>query len=381
MRRSAGGLGPGLGVALGAALALLAGCSLPRSAPMQGEVLAAAEARGVERTIQVVPVTREMLPQLARWPVPPRADAAHWPEGGGARGASAPVIAPGDLLTLQIWESDENSLLTAPQQKAVSIEGLAVSPRGTIFVPYVGEVQVAGRTPEDARAMLQMQVDGVLATPQVLLTLTPGRQNTVDLVGGVDRPGSYPLADRSTTILSLLAQGGGIDPALGNPQVRLVRGGQRYAISAARLFAEPRRDLVLRGGDKVIVEADPATFLALGASGTQRVVPFPKDEISALEAVTLIGGLEPGRANAQGVLILREYPAGALRPEGSLAGPDRTRVVFTLDLTAADGLFSARGFAVQPGDLVLATESPVTSVRTVFGLLGQVLGLSNRLSG
>jgi polysaccharide export outer membrane protein len=365
---------------------------------MQGEVLAAASA-GEARSIQVVAVTRETLPVIARWPAIPRPDQPHpWPQGTGPRGASAPVIAPGDRLSLQIWESDENSLLTAPQQKAVSLENLAVSPAGTIFVPYVGEVAVAGRTPDDARAMLQMQVDGVLAAPQVILTHAPGRLNTVDLVGGVARPGSYPLPDRSTTVLSLLAQGGGIAAGLANPQLRLVRGGRVYGISAAQLFAEPSRDLVLRGGDKVIVEADTASFLALGAAGTQTLVRFPKDRLSALEAVTLIGGLEAGRANAQGVLVLREYPAAAVRPDaapdaaapaGNGGGgppppgpaPDRPRVVFTLDLTTADGLFSARGFDIAPGDLVLVTESPVTSVRTVFGLLGQVLGLTNRLDG
>lgn len=380
MRRPAGGLWPALALIAAAALSA---CSLPRGAAMQGEITAEATEAGAARTIQVVPVTRATLPMLARWPAPPapgRVPQA-WPGDGGGRGVSAPVIRPGDVLTVQIWESDDNSLLTAPAQKAVAIEGLAVSPRGTIFLPYVGEVEVAGRTPDDARAHVQAQVDGVLSSPQVVLGVTAGRQNTVDLVGGVARPGSYPLPDRSTTVLSLIAQGGGVAPGLANPQLRLVRGGAVYGISAARLFAEPARDLVLRGGDKVIVEADPSSFIALGATGSQTVVAFPKDEVSALDALALIGGLEAGRANAQGLLILREYPARAVRPEGSADGPDRQRVVFSVDLTTADGLFSARTFRIRPGDLVLATESPVTSVRTVFGLVGQVLGLTNRLDG
>lgn len=374
MRRSVWGLSLAFALAFGTAA-----CTLPRGGPMQGEVLAAATAADdADRTIQVVAVTRETLPGLAAWPVPPRPGAhAGWPQGGAARGPAPAVIAAGDLLTLQIWESEENSLLTPPAQKAVSIEGLPVSQRGTIFVPYVGEITVAGRTVDDARAFVQGQVDGVLTTPQVLLAVTPGRAHTVDLVGGVASPGPYPLADRATSILSLIAQGGGIAPGLTNPQVRLQRGGRVYGIAAADLFADPARDLVLRGGDKVIVEADPKSFLALGAAGTQTVVPFPKDDVSALDAVALVGGLEAARANAQGILILREYPPALLRPRG----PDRTRVVFTLDLTNADGLFSARRFAIEPGDLVLVTESPVTSVRTVFGLLGQVLGLSNRLDG
>ena len=89
--------------------------------------------------------------------------------------------------------------------------------------------------------------------------------------------------------------------------------------------------------------------------------------------------MQSGRGNPGGVLVLREYPQSALRLDG--AGPDQSRVVFTLDLTSADGLFSARNFHLAQGDLVLVTESPITSVQTVFGLVGAVFGLANQSSG
>jgi polysaccharide export outer membrane protein len=50
-------------------------------------------------------------------------------------------------------------------------------------------------------------------------------------------------------------------------------------------------------------------------------------------------------------------------------------VVFTLDLTSADGLFSAGQFPILSGDLVYATESPVTTAQTVFSILGNSVGL------
>ena len=64
-----------------------------------------------------------------------------------------------------------------------------------------------------------------------------------------------------------------------------------------------------------------------------------------------------------------------LRHDGH--GPSRTEAVFVIDLTSADGLFSARRFAVEPQDVVLVTESPVTKTQTIFGLIGRVLGLAN----
>ncbi|MDR5654444.1 polysaccharide biosynthesis/export family protein [Ruixingdingia sedimenti] len=354
----------------------LAGCSLPRGAAIQSEIVGSAQSES--RNIEVVPVTQTNLPRIAAWPVPARAGDLPGGWSGGGQGSSSQVIATGDTVALTIWENDENALLTAPTQKAVPISALTVSPAGNIHVPYVGQVRVRGMTPEQARDEIQKQVDAVLTAAQVQLSVQAGRQNTIDLVGGVAKAGSYPLPDRNFTVLSLISAGGGVSPALKNPQIKLVRGGKVRSTSVAALFDNPARDAVLRGGDKVIVEEDARHFLALGAASKQEIIPFPKDALSALDAVSLIGGVQSGRANPGGVLVLREYPATMVRADGS--GPDRNRVVFTIDLTSADGLFSARNFRIQSEDLVLVTESPVNSLRTVIGLIGQGVGVSNALS-
>ena len=87
----------------------------------------------------------------------------------------------------------------------------------------------------------------------------------------------------------------------------------------------------------------------------------------------MIGGVNDTRADPKGILILREYPTSALETDGS--GPAEQRVVFTLDLTNSDGLFSARNFPIYSGDLVLATESPVVFVRTFIGVIGSGFGI------
>lgn len=364
---------------LPALLALaLAGCTLPRSAPMQREILAGSEKE--TRNIQVVSVSRGNLAALASWPKPPQAGPSFsgWP-GGGVRGHASSAIAAGDVLTVTIWDNEENSLLATAAQKSVQLTEVTVGNDGSVFLPYVGSINVRGLTPDQARERLQTGVEAVLPTAQVQVSVKQGRLNTVDLVGGVGRAGSYPIPDRNFSVLSLISQGGGVNTSLQNPIVKLVRGGRSYGISVARLFAQPSLDVSLTGGDKVIVEDDPRYFLALGAAGKQSTVPFPQDEVSALDAVTMMGGVSASRANPRGVLILREYAGNQVRLDGR--GPDRPRVVFTVDLTTADGLFSARNFSIAHGDLVLATESPVTSTRTVFGLVGQIFGLSDQLSG
>ena len=100
--------------------------------------------------------------------------------------------------------------------------------------------------------------------------------------------------------------------------------------------------------------------------------------MTALDALSIIGGVSDTRADPQGILILREYNQSAVRADVS-AGPPQTRVVFTLDLTNADGLFSAAKFNLQSGDLVYATESPVTGAQTIFSIFGSALTIANRL--
>lgn len=55
-------------------------------------------------------------------------------------------------------------------------------------------------------------------------------------------------------------------------------------------------------------------------------------------------------------------------------------MVFAFDLTSADGLFAARKFEIEPGDTVLATESPVNNARTILGLVGTTFGLTRQAS-
>ena len=354
----------------------LAGCNMPRGAAFESEVLAVARnADGTEQApdFTVEPVTRDRLALYDSWPATGPAP-LRWinrqPQPANR------IIAPGDRVSVTVWNTEENSLLTTPGQRFVNLGEITVSPGGSIFLPYIDNTRIAGMSPDRAREALQERFVAVIPSAQVQLELAEGRQSTVSLVGGVGSPGSYPLPDQDFTVMALLAEAGGVRPGLINPQIRLVRGDTLYGTSVARLFAEPALDTTLAGGDKVVIEEETRSFLSLGATGREAVHLFTKDDLSALEALAIVGGLQDTRANPQGILVLREYPATAVRADGT--GPRHARTVFTLDLTSADGLFSAGRFRILPGDLVYATESPVTTAQTVIGLLGSGFAALNQ---
>lgn len=348
-------------------------CSTPRGAGLQSEIIN--EANAAEPTFAVEEVTRASIAKIADWPVTGWAGHYHWPRA--SRGPVSSTIQAGDRVTLTIWDSQVNSLITPEAQKSVKIENVAVGPSGTIFVPYVDEVKIRGMNEQEARSHIQRELEPIAPSAQVQLELLPGQGNSVDLVAGVASPGSYPLPNKNYSILSLIAQGGGLSTSLQHPIVRLIRGSRTYETPASALMANGDRNVVLRGGDKVVIAEDPRYFTALGATGEETIVNFDQERITALEALSMLGGINDTRADPQGVLVLREYPMESFQ-EGA-TGPSHEQVIFTLDLTSADGLFAARKFEINPGDTVMATESPIRAAQTILGLFGAALGTLNRV--
>ena len=360
---------------------LVASCgALPRGAGIESEVLAASDVEVQPNGdpvygFSVFEIRRNILPVLANWP---QQGQRNYKWINRQPQPASLTIAAGDVLKLTIWDAEENSLLTNAGQRVAQLQDVQVNSDGRIFIPFVGNLRVSGMSPQTARAEIESQLKQTIPSAQVQVSVAPGRANTANLVGGVNEPGVYPLPDRDYTLLSLISEGGGVRAAIENPQVRLMRGSDIYGISLERLYDDPKLDTTLVGGDRVIVEDDDRYFLSLGATGSEAIHKFPKTDVTALDALSIVGGVSDTRADPQGILILREYNQSSVRADMS-AGPPQTRVVFTLDLTNADGLFSAAKFNLQSGDLVYATESPVNGAQTIFSIFGSALSIANRL--
>ena len=364
---------------------LLAACNTPRGAGFRSEVLAARDSDGAAvADFAVFSVTRASLPLINGWPE------FGTTSYGWLRHVDQPaslIITPGDVLQISIWDAEENSLLTTPGQRVAQLQDVQVGSDGRIFLPFVGNMKVSGMAPETARARIQNMLLNTVPSAQVQISVTPGRANTATVVSGVRQPGVFPLADRNVSLLSLIGAGGGVSDAIENPQVRLFRGSKAYGIGLDRLFEDPALDTVVQGGDRIVITEDDRYFLSLGAASKEALHPFPKAEVTALDAMSIIGGVAAVRANPQAILILRDYPASAVRPAGGTpedpvfdpAGPPQDRIVFTIDLTKADGLFSAGQFRIQTGDLVYVTESPLGPANTVVSIFGNLLLARARL--
>lgn len=358
---------------------LVAACSsMPRGAGLQSEVLESSTASGKSAVVDalpenfaVEPITRESLGRYSLWPARSQGRSYSWPSG---QGGQARLINPGDTISISIWVSEDNSLLTAPGQRVADMAPMTVSPSGQVFLPYIGQIRLGGMSNERARAAIEAAYVKITPSAQVQLRGTEGRQSSASVVSGVAKPGSYPLSDSGVTVLDMVALSGGVPEAIKNPQVRLQRRDTTYGISLDQVMKDTILNVRVMGGDRIFVESDERYFLSLGAAGSKAQHHFPQDRVSALDAMSIVGGLSETRADAQGILVLRSYEPGDVRADGS--GPRHARTIFTIDLTSADGLFSAGEFRIQPGDLIYVTESPLIGTRSALQLIGSVFGLA-----
>ncbi|RVT84524.1 polysaccharide export protein [Rhodobacteraceae bacterium CCMM004] len=359
-------------VALALALTgALAGCGLPRSGPTKAEIFEGSVQRQGDAFIVTVNerVTRAtaMVPSLG-FPAAFR--------NAGVVGSD--TIRPGDVLGLTIYENVDDGLLANEGLNSTLLEEVQVDGSGFIFVPYAGRIRAAGNSPEAIRRIITERLAGQTPDPQVQVRRLAGDGATVSVVGGVGAQGVYPIERPTRTLASMLARAGGIAIPSEVAQVSVIRGGHTGRIWFEDLYRNPRLDIALRGGDKVLVEQDNRAFTALGATGTQTRVDFEDRTISAIEAIARVGGLNSNLADPTGVFVFRNEPeeiAEQVLARDDLNGTQR--FVYVLDLTAPTGMFEARDFVIRDGDTVYVTEAPYVQWQKTLAALTGTVGAAN----
>jgi polysaccharide export outer membrane protein len=118
-------------------------------------------------------------------------------------------IGTGDMLDVSVFGFNN---LTA---------NTAVTSDGSIILPLVGRVEVAGLPIEDVQTTLSRRYSQYIRSPQVLVALKTFSTNRVSVIGEVNKPGTYPLIRRGIVLTEILSEAGGRTPAAGTRIVLL----------------------------------------------------------------------------------------------------------------------------------------------------------------
>jgi polysaccharide export outer membrane protein len=120
-------------------------------------------------------------------------------------------LGPGDRISVTVWGEKEL------QQE------LELGPDGAVAFPLIGDVDLAGLTPDEARIELAKRLRASYVDPVVSVALKEMRSHVIHVAGEVERPGSVPYV-RGATVLGALQAAGGFKPATADLEgVRLLR--------------------------------------------------------------------------------------------------------------------------------------------------------------
>ena len=177
-----------------------------------------------------------------------------------------------------------------------------VTEKGTIPMPLLGEVKIAGMTQAEAASKIAADLRNgkYLKNPQVSIAVTTLRSRQVSVLGLVARPGRYALDDTSVRVTDVLAAAGGIAPG-GSDTVTVVRNGKQEKVDVVT------RSYSLQNGDTVYVERAPVFYIygEVPRGGAYRLEP----NMTVVQAIAAGGGITP-RGSDRRLKLRRTGPDG-----------------------------------------------------------------------
>ncbi len=155
-------------------------------------------------------------------------------------GRAAGIIGKLDTVEIRVFREDE--LTTAGQ----------LSADGTITMPLIGPVRMAGLTTDQAAAAITAKLkDGYLVRPEVSVSIEARVRRTVTVLGQAQNPGVFELpVDRQLTVVEAISMAGGATRIANIKKISLKRrGGPVQMLNLKDITSGKTADPTLRDGD------------------------------------------------------------------------------------------------------------------------------------
>ena len=191
------------------------------------------------------------------------------------------VIGPGDEIRIGVWGSIDG-------QWTVTVDR-----DGTIFLPKVGTVGLAGLTFEQLRSTLLKEFTKYYNDFEMTVSMGQLRTILVYVVGNVKKPGAYSVSSLST-LMNALLEAGGIDKNGTMRDIQLKREGKtvgHFDLYEVLLKGNKRQDVRLMPGDVIFI---PPVGPLVGIAGqvNQPAIYELSRPIRLTDLIKMAGGLK-----------------------------------------------------------------------------------------
>lgn len=212
-------------------------------------------------------------------------------------------IGPGDQLTVTVYD--------IPSMSAKSVR---VAQDGTIDLPLVGPLHVAGLSADQAGIYVasQLKSRGLVLHPAVVVSVDNMISQGASVAGEVHSPGIYPLygTDR---LLDMLAMAGGLTNSAGK-LVTIIHRDDPHDPTYVGLAENPtglkaQSNPVILPGDTVIVAKAGIVYVVGDVGHAGAYLLNNNERITLLQALALAGGAN-NTAKLKHVELIRRLPEG-----------------------------------------------------------------------
>jgi polysaccharide biosynthesis/export protein len=293
------------------------------------------------------------------------------------------VVGVGDVLNISIFEAAPGGLFTPGQAAGarpgnfVDLPAQAVDQKGSIYVPYAGEIPAAARTIPDIQQAIVARLRNRAIEPQVVVSLNQQHSSVVSVLGDVNTPGVLALNSVGERLLALIARAGGPKFEAIESYVTLQRDGKRVKVLLSRVVHDPRENIFIRPNDVIFLTRESPTFTALGALnqnvfGFNSEIPFDVETLTLAQAMGKAGGLNDNQSDPSELYVYRYEDRRFLEKMGvdtTKFTLDRVPTIYHVNLRDPAGMLLASAFQMKIKDVMYVANAKVVDYYKLLTLI------------
>jgi len=212
------------------------------------------------------------------------------------------TIGPGDQVDVEVFDTPE---LSGPAR---------VSQTGEVNLPVIGNIQIAGLTPNQAARKIEYELKshGILIDPHVTVSIAEYASQGATLTGEVHAPGVYPTLG-SRRLLDMIALAGGVTTSAGRVATIIHRNDPQHPQNVILVpnnnSLGAQENPVILPGDTVVVGRAGIIYILGDVTRAGGYLVDNNEHLSLLQVLSLAGGWTKTSAQSK-VILIRKVPEG-----------------------------------------------------------------------
>src|SRR5882757_3178509 len=301
------------------------------------------------------------------------------------------VAGVGDVFNISIFEAAPGGLFTPAQAAGarpgnfVDLPPQAVDQKGSIYVPYAGEIPAAARTLPEIQQAIVARLRNRAIEPQVVVSLNQQHSSVVSVLGDVNTPGVFALNSVGERLMALIARAGGPKFEAVESYVTLQRDGKKVRVLLSRVVHDPNENIFIRPNDVIFITREAPTFTALGALnqnvfGFNSEIPFDVETLTLAQAMGKSGGLNDNQSDPAEVFVYRYEDRRFVEKFGVDTKRfvyDRIPTIYHLNIRDPSGMLLAAGFQMHTKDVMYVANAKVVDYYKLLGLINNTANAVN----